>query len=138
MSDTYISIIPKTKDYPERKAKANEILNWLIAKDIVKPELSDCTLGSDNGYSVSHGAKSVVDEPEYLPFDLITNGLDIITETQVFHPGQFWDDEDGDVSKLPESNLGFIFWNWPPFNETFIKELKNKLGLDVEVMIGIL
>jgi hypothetical protein len=135
MSDSYISIVPKIKEYPGNKQKAKEILNWLIEQDIVKSELTDSVLGSPLGYSVSNGAKKIVDEPEYLPFDLWTNGLDVITENQVFDPGEFFDEE-GDVSSLPESNLGFIFWNWPPFAQTFIEQFKIKLGCDVEVIIG--
>ena len=136
MSDSYISIIPTLKDYPEREAKAKEILDWLVEKDIVKHELSDCILSSNNGYAISNGAKNIVEEPENLPFDLTTNGLELITESRVFDPGEFWDDEEGDVSSLPESDLGFIFWNWPPFKEAFSEEFKSKLGCDVEVMIG--
>ena len=136
MSDSYISIVSKIKDYPNRDIKAKEVLHWLVKDDIVKPELSDCILGSGDGYAISIGAKKIVEEPEELPFDLITNGLDIITDTQVFDPGEFWDDEEGDVSTLPESNLGFTFWNWPPFKETFLKEFSSKLDCEIEVVIG--
>jgi len=135
MSDSYISIVPKIKDYPERKAKTKEILDWLNEHDIVKTELSDCILG-EGGYAISDGATKVVNESEHLPFSLITNGLDIITETQIFHPGEFWDDEEGDISKLPESNLGFTFWNWPPFKENFLDEFRKKLGCDIEIIFG--
>ncbi|MCG7860671.1 hypothetical protein MD537_27065, partial [Flavihumibacter sediminis] len=32
--------------------------------------------------------KNVSSEPDLLPFDLLTNGLEIITERHVFHTGQ--------------------------------------------------
>ncbi len=34
MSDSSITIVPKIAVYPEKIAKANEILNWLVSLDI--------------------------------------------------------------------------------------------------------
>lgn len=34
------------------------------------------------------------------------------------------------------SDLGFVFWNWPPFNETFLNDFKRKLGCDIDVIIA--
>ena len=79
MSDHSISIVPKLSIYPDKEKKAKEILDWLISLDIVKPTLSNCVLSSDTGYAISNGARNVTKEPDNLPFDLITNGLDIIT-----------------------------------------------------------
>ncbi|MEO8772469.1 MAG: hypothetical protein ABI402_20390 [Ferruginibacter sp.] len=93
MSDHSISIVPKQSVYPNKEIKSKEILQWLVSLDIVKPTLSDCILSSKNGYSISEGAKLVVAEAEYLPFLLITNGLEIITERQIFHTGQNGMDE---------------------------------------------
>jgi len=88
MSDHSISIVSKLSSYPDKEKKAKEILDWLVSLDIVKPTVSDCVLGSEEGYAISEGAKQVVSNPEYLPFNLITNGLEIITERQVFHTGE--------------------------------------------------
>ena len=88
MSDNSISIVPRQSSYPDKEIKAKEILDWLISLDIVKPIRSDCVLSSNDGYEISDGAKLVSTEPEYLPFDLGANGLEIITERQVFHTGQ--------------------------------------------------
>lgn len=93
MSDHSISIVPKLSSYPENKIKAQEILNWLISKDIIKPTLSDCILSSNKGYAISEGANRITVFPEDLPFDLITNGLEIITERQVFDTGENFLDE---------------------------------------------
>jgi hypothetical protein len=136
MSDSYISIVPRIKDYPNNEDKAKEILQWLVEIDIVKSDLSDCILGSENGFAISERAEDVVEEPQYLPSGLIVNGLEIATTSQVFHPGEFWDDENGDPSQLPESNLGFTFWNWPPFKKDFLKEFEQKLQCKIEVIIG--
>ncbi|HEV8515199.1 MAG TPA: hypothetical protein VGQ59_18080 [Cyclobacteriaceae bacterium] len=93
MSDHSITIVPRQSSYSNNKIKAREILNWLISLDIVKPILSDCVLSSDNGYAISDGARRVTNPPDELPFDLITNGLQIITERQVFDTGENGMDE---------------------------------------------
>ena len=88
MSDHSISIVPRQSAYIDKEVKAKEILEWLVSLDIVKPTLSDCVLSSSDGYAISNGAKLVSAEPENLPFDLGANGLEVITERQVFHTGQ--------------------------------------------------
>lgn len=88
MSDSSISIVPRLSVFPGKEAKAREILDWLLSRDMVKPTLSDCILGSsDEGYAISEGAKDVSTEPDQLPFGLQTNGLDIITRRTIFHTG---------------------------------------------------
>jgi Zn ribbon nucleic-acid-binding protein len=108
MSDHSISIVPRQSSYPNNITKAKEILDWLISKDIIKPTLSDCTLGSDNGYAVSEGAKKVTTRPDDLPYDIITNGLSIITERQVFDTGENF------IDKLtcPSCNENIAFDDW--------------------------
>jgi hypothetical protein len=88
MSDYSISIVPRLTIYPDNENKAKEILAWLVSLDIVKPTRSDCILSSNEGYPISQGAKNVSSKPDLLPFDLLENGLEIITERQVFHTGQ--------------------------------------------------
>lgn len=129
-----IALVPKVKDYPNREAKAQEILDWLISRDIVEAEASPCLLAGDEGYAVAKGAKEIVNVPEGLPFELWTNGLEIITESQVFDPGAFYDEELD--TELAESNLGFIFWNWPEFKNEFIQEFSEKLGYEIEIVVA--
>lgn len=88
MSDNSISIVPRQSEYPNKEIKVIEILEWLVSLDIVKPTLSDCILSSTDGYAISEGAKLITAEPEYLPFELGANGLEIITDRQVFDTGQ--------------------------------------------------
>jgi hypothetical protein len=88
MSDHSITIVPRKSSYENNTAKAQEIVNWLISKDIVKSVLSDCILSESTGYAVSEGAKKVTDFPESLPFHLTVNGLGIITNREVFHTGE--------------------------------------------------
>lgn len=115
MSDHSISIVPRQSNYPDNQAKAKEILNWLVAEDIVKPMLSDCILGSNNGYAVSAGAKLITTLPDQLPFNLVINGLEIITERQVFDTGETYADE----LICPNCLENILFENWDlnPWND---------------------
>lgn len=88
MGDTYIAIVPRISQYPDRKKKAQEILEWLVKADIVVSEKSNNTLDGD-GYSISRGASAVVSEPSELPFELTVNGMRVFTEREVVHTGQF-------------------------------------------------
>jgi hypothetical protein len=179
MSDSSISIVCKKSRYPNSQAKAQEILEWLIANDIVDLVPSDCALGSESGHAVSKGARSVVVEPKYLSFGPEQiNGVSIIAERTIFNTGQNgieeltcpnckndisqedWDffdpwasgetddltcpscgraNEIHDYAFKPEwgfSNLGFEFWNWPPFTDQFIKDFKLRLGCDVNIVFS--
>lgn len=61
MSDTCISIVPKTSNYPNKKEKAQEVLNWLIAEDIINPKPTDCILSKTKlGYAISERLKENV------------------------------------------------------------------------------
>jgi hypothetical protein len=179
MSDSSISIVCKKSRYPNNTEKAREILEWLIANDIVEPVPSDCVLGSESGYAVSKGASLVVTEPDYLRLGPgQVNGLSVSTERTVFNTGQNgleelicpnckndisqedWDfldpwasgetddlacpscgkpNEIHDYTFKPEwgfSNLGFEFWNWPPFKQEFIDDLKRRLDCDVNIVFS--
>ena len=177
MSDHSTSIVPRESFYPDKEIKAKEIVEWLVSLDIVKPTLSDCVLSSNEGYAISNGAELVSTEPELLPFDFGVNGLEIITERQVFHTGQYgmeelicpsckqdianedlnflseWDNNQSNNITCPLckvatdihqfkfrphwgfSDLGFIFWNWSPFTEKFIKDFEQKLGCDIDLVL---
>ena len=176
MSDHNISIVSRQSTHLDKEIIAKEILEWLVLLNIVKPTLSDCILSSNGGYAISNGARLVSAEPEYLPYDLVANGLEIITDRQVFHTGQNgieelicpnckkdianedwdflseWSDNKSnnltcplcnvgaDIHQFdftPEwgfSDLGFTFWNWSSFTESFIINFKQKLGCDVNIV----
>ena len=113
MSEHSISIVPRQSTYTDRQNKANEILDWLVSRDIVKPTLSDCVGSSNNGYTISNGAKNVSDDPDTLPFDYSVNGLDIITTRQIFDTG-----ENG-IEELicPNCNQDISSEDWDFFND---------------------
>ena len=114
MSDYSISIVPRKSSYLNNKLKAKEILDWLVSKDIVKPTLSDCILSSNNGYAISVGARQVAFSPEDLPYDLITNGLEIVTERQVYDTGEWGMDEC--ICPNCNENIAFDDWDLTPWN----------------------
>jgi hypothetical protein len=121
MSDYSISIVPKLSSYPDKEKKAKEILDWLISLDIVKPILSDCVLGSDNGYAISDGAKKISNDPDNLPYRLATNGLDIITERQIF------DTAENGIEELicPNCKQDISSEEWDFFDEWSTEESNN-------------
>ena len=49
MSDSSISIVCEKSRYSNNEEKAQEILEWLVANDIVEPTQSDCILGNEYG-----------------------------------------------------------------------------------------
>lgn len=114
MGDNSISIVPKLSSYPDRINKANEVLNWLVTRDIIKPTPTDCILGSDNGYAVSAGAKNVVTYPDQLPFRCQTNGLDIIISRTIFHTM-------GAIDELicPSCHFDIAAEDWEMFDEWY-------------------
>lgn len=92
MSDFSTTIIAKDK-CENSKAKSEEIIKWLVSKDIIKPNLSDCILSQNLGYAISDGAKGITEYPDDLPFNLVTNGLEITTEEQDYISGEDIDTE---------------------------------------------
>jgi hypothetical protein len=42
----------------------------------------------------------------------------------------------GYASRFGFGNLAFRFWNWPPFRESFLEELRNELGHPVAIVRG--
>lgn len=88
MSDHSITIVPKKSVYPDNEAAAKKMIAWLISRDIIKQETSDCILATTHGYAISEGARKIVQEPESLPFSLTVTGLEVITERTIFHTGE--------------------------------------------------
>lgn len=115
MSDNSTSIVPQLSDYPDRFSKAVEIVNWLITIDAIKPDKSDCTLSSEDGYAIAPGAKLLTTEPDYLPYGLVTNGLEVVTKRSVFDAG-----ENGlDSFVCPKCNNDILTeeWDFKDFSE---------------------
>ena len=89
MSDFSISIVPRISAYPGKEEKAQEILDWLLSLDIIKPQTAQDLLELRGAYSVSHGAKSMVKKPQDLPFEYRSTIFEIELERMVFGTWQY-------------------------------------------------
>ena len=114
MSDFSISIVPRRSKYPNNKLKAKEILDWLVSRDIVKATPSDCILSSETGYAISKGARKVAFSPDDLQYDLVVNGLEIVTERQVFDTGS--NGIDVCICTICKENIAFDDFDLNPWN----------------------
>lgn len=88
MSDKSTSIVPELTSCLDRFNKAQQIVDWLIDIRAIKSYMTDCILSSEQGYPIDNGAITLTNEPQYLPFNLATNGLHVITEPSVFDAGE--------------------------------------------------
>ena len=72
----------------QAKTDAERVLAWLIAEEIVTPEMTDCVLGADLGYPPGplYAKATGTADPHLL--SLRTNGMAIIAKRTVFHSGQ--------------------------------------------------
>lgn len=115
MSSHSISIVPRMSTFPNKIEKKDEIVRWLISADIIKPVLSDCILSMEKfGYAVSKGAEFVTKYPEDLPFDLTSNGLEvIIMKRRIFTTFQ----NGLDALICPTCNNNISDEDWDFFNE---------------------
>jgi len=93
VGDYSISLVPKISTFLNNKTKVKEIIGWLVSIDIISSDVSNCTLGATKGYAIAEGAKKIVEEPQNLPYNLIVNGLEIVTERQVFTSGENFPEE---------------------------------------------
>ena len=87
MSDYSITIVPVLSAWPDKDPKAREILEWLVAENIVEPTLSACVLSPASGYAIAAGARAVSSSANQGVFTLAVNGLEIVTERHVFDSG---------------------------------------------------
>ncbi|TJZ51825.1 hypothetical protein FAZ15_19960 [Sphingobacterium olei] len=100
--------------------------------NIVNAAPSDCILSSNTGYAISDGAKQVTTFPDKLPFDLITNGLEIVTERKVFDTGQNFIN----VLSCPHCNKNIAFddWDLDPWNKALSDNLScTRCELETEI-----
>ncbi|MBO6516767.1 MAG: hypothetical protein JJ975_09465 [Bacteroidia bacterium] len=160
----------------ELEEVASQVLDYLVAEEIISREMSDNVLGSERGYCPGKSWQKAVRYPEESHFlELLTNGLDVIKRRNIFYAdgrefeaincpncgannlncdwgelfGQWLEDptsaelecvsceQSNSISKYvfeptwALSNLGFIFWNWPTFKDSFLTELQELTGKNV-------
>lgn len=173
MGDWHQDIVIKDVSNEELQNVATQIIEYLVAEEIISTKMSDNVLGTDKGYCPGRNWQKVVKYPDEKQFlELWTNGLDVIKKRNIFYAdgGEFnaincpicgvnnlecdWGELFGEWLEDPKSadlecikckqsnsiseyifeptwalsNLGFVFWNWPIFKDSFIAELKEFTG----------
>ena len=87
MSDTYISLVSEKLDSADSKKTAEKLIEFLTKQKIVERNLTDCVLGSSNGHAPAENYQSVLEKSKFDLTALKTNGIELITEKQVFDNG---------------------------------------------------
>jgi len=119
MGTVSISLVPRISEVKNKEKRAKRIIDWLIEIDAIKPMKSNCILGPEEfGYAISNGAKKIVTEPDYLPYGLSANGLEIKFERQIFTTMEYGID----TLICPKCNENIAEENWDFFNEWASKE----------------
>jgi hypothetical protein len=87
MSDTYISLVSEKLNSADSKEKAEKIIDFLTEQRIVEKDLTDCVLGSSKGHAPDENYRNVLEISELDLTELKINGIELITEKQVFENG---------------------------------------------------
>ena len=87
MSDTYISLVSEKINSVDSKKTAEKIIEFLSERKIAKKNLSDCVLGSSKGYAPAENYRNAIVKSELDFSELKINGIELITERQVFENG---------------------------------------------------
>jgi predicted RNA-binding Zn-ribbon protein involved in translation (DUF1610 family) len=87
MSDTYISLVSEKLNSADSKKKAEKIIEFLTEQKIAEKDLTNCVLGSSKGHAPAENYRSVLKKSELNLTELKTNGIELITEKQVFENG---------------------------------------------------
>jgi hypothetical protein len=113
MSDGYISIVPSEIELERPEEKAQQVTQWLIAKEIVAAQQTDCVLGSPVGYPPGPRFRDALDPGENhggFP-ELVTNGVEVITGRTVFDTGGNGIEE----VRCPKCQANIIDSDWGDF-----------------------
>ena len=86
VSDTFISIVSEKTSLSNSKELAEKVTRFLTEKGIIKSELTDCVLGG-NGHKPSEKFSSTLKKINNGLLGLSVNGVQILTERQVFDNG---------------------------------------------------
>ena len=87
MSDKYISLVSEKLSSANSKKTAEKIVQFLTEQKIIEKKLTDCVLGSPNGHAPDKNYRNALKSPELELTKLKTNGVQFITEKQVFDNG---------------------------------------------------
>ena len=117
MSDFNISLISNKTQTTEIKIVRKIALDYLIYKEIIEEQETDCTLNSNKGYLPGNKASTVLNEQTDLVFkNLWTNGVEIIKEKTVFHTGG----NGVDYLNCPICNSNIVNTNWGNYIDNWL------------------
>lgn len=89
-------LVPQISSVPAHEAKAQQMLNWLVRREIVAALPTTCGQGGNGmAYAIAAGARRVVEHPQYLPFGQPHNGLEIVTRRCIYTPTRDFREEAG-------------------------------------------
>lgn len=87
MSDSYITIVPANVSRDQVEPLVRLTINWLIEKQIVDKNTSDCVMGSGSGYAPGPNYKEAIEGDDFGLLDCQPNGVEILIGRQVFDNG---------------------------------------------------
>lgn len=89
-------LVPQVSSVPAHEAKARQLLNWLVKREIVEALPTTCGQGGNGmAHAIAPGARRVVEHPSRLPFGQPRNGLEIITRRCIYTPTRGFREEAG-------------------------------------------
>lgn len=108
MSDTYITIVPTNVTNEQVAELSRRTIDWLIEKEFISRNLTDCVLGQETGYQPGQRYKEIIDGDDFGLLKLKTNGLEIVIERRVFENGENGLEE----IRCPKCGTNNIDSNW--------------------------
>lgn len=87
MSDNYISLVSEKLNGTNAKKTAEKLIKFLSEQKIIENKLTDCVLGSPNGYPPGINYRKALRKPELDLSELKINGVQFSIKKQVFDNG---------------------------------------------------
>ncbi|HEY8330107.1 MAG TPA: sugar ABC transporter ATPase [Pseudomonas sp.] len=123
MADQQLIIVPQLSSVPAHEAKARQLLNWLVKREIVEALPTTCGRGGNGmAYAIAPGARRVVEHPQLLPFGQPHNGLEIVTQRCIYTPTRDFLEEAGCPhcrQEIGEPLFASLDEWWPGYTDNF-------------------
>ena len=84
MGDWFQSVVDTDASEIEAPQLGADVVHWLVSEGIVRTELTDCVLGSDQGHPPGPQYEKAVDTRNDNLLELWTNGVEVIAKRNVF------------------------------------------------------
>jgi hypothetical protein len=87
MGENFQTIVVPGVQQENAPRLAEAVLKFLIEREIISPERTDCTLGAGGGHPPASRFEEAVVEASSHVRRLRTNGMDVVIRREVFHNG---------------------------------------------------